>query len=438
MNSASMIVTRNLPNKKCAHPELDHAPESSSFSHTLEGPTYPQKTLLITGRHSWDGRTRHRSFMKKRMIFSILLLVLVTGGLAGVKLLQIRMLMAAGQGYTPPPEIVSSAVVREEKWQPTLSAVGSIMAVQGVNITAELPGIVRDISFESGTEVKKGDLLLRLDTSSEEAQLRALEAQAELARIESERLGKLRAEKMISESELDSAQATLKQTRANADAVRATIEKKTIRAPFAGHLGLRLVNVGEYVDAGKAIVSLQSLDTLYADFSLPQQDLAQLQTGMRVRISTDTYADQSVEGKLMAINPDLDAMTRSVRLRAVFDNPEERLRPGMFARVEVLLPHEQPVLVVPMTAVRSEAFGESVYVIEKAPATNVANAGLIVRQQFVRTGRARGDFVAVETGLKPGERVVSAGVFKLRNRMPVTENNSVVPGASQTPKPSEG
>ncbi len=374
----------------------------------------------------------------KNLLLATLLLIIAVGTLAGVKVLQNKKLTAAGKSFTPPPETVSSAVAHEEKWQNTLEAIGSVTAAQGVNVTTELPGIVQEIAFESGALANQGDLLVRLDTSSEEAQLRSLEAQAGLAQIEVGRARKLRADKMVSESELDSAEATFKQTQANADAVRAIISKKTIRAAFSGRLGLRLINRGEYVDAGKAIVSLQALTPIYADFSLPQQDLAQIRTGQHVRLSLDTYSDRSFEGVLSAINPDLDPGTRSVRLRATFENSDQLLRPGMFVRAEVLLPTEQPVLVIPATAVLSSPYGESVYVIEPNVGTNTVGAGLVARQQFIRTGRARGDLVAVETGLKPGERVASSGVFKLRNRMPVTENNSLVPKASPTPHPSEG
>ena len=205
---------------------------------------------------------------------------MVVGGLAGVKALQIKKLIDSGKDFAPPPESVSSAVVQEEKWQGTLTAIGSIMAVQGVTITPEIPGLIREITFESGAVVAKGDLLVRLDTSLEEAQLRALEAQEELAKLNLARERTLRSQNMVSQAELDAAEATLKQTQGNADAVRATIQKKTIRAPFAGRLGIRLVNLGQYLDTGKPIVSLQSLTPVYADFSLPQQELARLKTGM--------------------------------------------------------------------------------------------------------------------------------------------------------------
>jgi membrane fusion protein, multidrug efflux system len=276
--------------------------------------------------------------------------------------------------------------------------------------------------------------LVRLDTSSEEAQLRAIEAQAELARINADRARTLQADKTLSQADLDQAEATLKQNQANADNIRATITKKTIRAPFAGKLGIRLVNLGENLDLGKPIVSLQALSPVYADFSLPQQELARLKTGMRVNLVSDTYPDKKFEGTLSAINPDLDLASRSVRVQATFENREQLLRPGMFARVEVLLPEEQSVIVIPATSILSAPYGDSVYVIE--PATNSAG-GLVVRQQFVRVGRVRGDFINVETGLKPGERVVSAGQFKLRNGMAVTENNDLVPKSSSTPKPAD-
>jgi membrane fusion protein (multidrug efflux system) len=276
-----------------------------------------------------------------------------------------------------------------------------------------------------------------MDTSSEAAQLRALEAQANLARVNAERVRRLRSDNTVSQSELDTAEATLKQNEASADTVRAMIEKKTIRAPFAGKLGIRLVNLGEYLDAGKAIVSLQSLSPVYAEFSLPQQQLSQLKMGMTTRVTTDTYPGQEFKGTLTAINPELDSATRSVRLQATLDNPEQLLRPGMFARVEVLLPSEDDVLVVPATAVLSAPYGDSVYVIEPVNATNGASPGFVVRQQFIRTGRARGDFVSVAAGLKSGERVVSSGLFKLRNGVSVVENDTIVPPTAENPAPPD-
>jgi membrane fusion protein, multidrug efflux system len=375
--------------------------------------------------------------MTRKILIAVCVVLLVVGALAGVKTLQIRKLMAGGKNYAPPPESVSAVVAREEKWQGTITAIGSVMAVQGVTVTPEIPGIIREIAFESGATVAKDALLVKLDTSVEEAQLRSLKAQEELASLTLTRERTLRSQNMVPQSELDTAESTLKQTQGMADATRATIEKKTIRAPFAGRLGIRMVNLGQYLDTGKPIVSLQSLAPIYMDFSLPQQELARLKTGMAVRVTTDAYPGRQFEGKLTAINPDLDAQTRSVGLQATFENADQLLRPGMFARVQVLLPEEKSVLAIPSTAVLSAPYGDSVYVIEPAADQKDGKPGLVVRQQFIRTGRALGDFVSVESGLKAGQRVVSAGMLKLRNGMSVVENNELTPKNDLAPNPSD-
>ena len=371
--------------------------------------------------------------MTRKIIIGIGGVLAVVVVLAGIKASQIHSLIAFGNSFVPPPETISSAVAHEEKWQDVLPAVGSVNAEQGVIVSPEVAGTVTEIHFESGATVSKGDLLVKLDTSSEEAQLRAAEAQAELARLNLERTSKLRADNTVSQSELDSADATLKQSQANANAIRATIDKKNIRAPFAGKLGIRLVNLGEQLDVGKGIVSLQSLSPVFVDFSLPQQALSQLKTGLKVRATADAYPDAHFDGELAAINPDLDPVTRSVRIRAKFENAGELLHPGMFVRVEVILPEEKPVLAIPSTAVLSAPFGDSVFVIEPQVANGATN--LVVEQKFIRTGRTHGEFVSVESGLKAGDRVVSAGIFKLRNGMSVQENNAITP--AKLPKPTD-
>lgn len=375
--------------------------------------------------------------MKYKIALAVLIVLGVVGAVAGVKTWQIRTLVASAKAAASPPETVSTTVVREEQWQPTLAAIGSVAAVRGVTITPEIPGTVREIAFESGAVVAQGDLLVRLDVSSEEAQLRAVEAQVELARLNRVRVRSLRADNTVSQSDLDTAEATLKQVEANADAIRATIEKKTIRAPFAGRVGIRQVDLGQYLEAGKAIVSLQSLTPVYVNFALPQQDLARLQPGLRVRVTTDAYPGRPFEGALTALNPDLDTSTRSVGLQATVENREEWLRPGMFVRVEVLLPEQEKVLVVPATSILSAPYGDSVYVVESKGGED-SLAALAVRQVFIQTGRARGDFVAVTSGLRAGERIVAAGVFKLRNGMEVVENNSLAPKAEEAPNPADG
>ena len=374
--------------------------------------------------------------MKKKIIIAILIVAAIFAGLVAVKALQIGKMIGFAKTFTVPPETVSSAVVQEQHWQDTLSAVGSINAAQGVTVAAEVAGTVTEIAFESGAVVARGDLLVRLDTASEAAQLRASEAEVELTRLNTDRLRKLRESNVVSQSELDTAEAGLKQKQADADAISAIIEKKTIRAPFAGRLGIRLVNLGESLEARKPIVSLQSLVPVYGDFSLPQQALSLLTTGLVVQVSSDAYPGVKFTGAVTAINPELDAITRAVRLQATFANTNQLLRPGMFARMEIVLPGEQSVLAVPATAILSIAGTvEAVYVIE--PSTNAAG-GLVVQQQIVRTGRQLGDFVSILSGLKPGERVVSSGLFKLRNGSGVVINNEIAPTNSTTPNPPNG
>lgn len=371
--------------------------------------------------------------MKRKIIYGAVVVLAVFIALAVVKALQIHAIIAFGKSYAPPPETIASAVVRSEKWPDALTAVGSVSADQGVTVAPEISGTVREIAFESGAAVNKGDLLVKLDTSLEDAQLRAAQAQAELARLTAERTKKLLADKTVSQSELDTAEAAWKQAQANADAILATIDKKTIRAPFSGRLGIRLVNLGEQLDAGKAIVSLQSLTPVFVDFSLPQQDLEKLQTGLKVRVTSDAYPGKQFEGELTAINPGLDATTRSVGLRAKFANAEKLLRPGMFMNVAVELPGEQNVLAIPSTAVLSAPYGDAVYLVQMQATNGVTN--LVAQQKFIRTGRAHGDFVSVESGLKVGDRVVSAGLFKLHNGSPIQVNNTNTPPVSLSPNP---
>lgn len=373
--------------------------------------------------------------MKLKVFLAFVLVIVVFGLLAGVKAQQIKTMIDAGAKMVPPPEVVATANAVSEVWPDELMAIGSIAAVQGVTVTTEVGGIIKEIAFESGREVAAGDVLVRLDTASEAAQLRALEAQVDLAAINVERSRKLRADNTIAQSELDTAEAALKQNRANADNIRAIIAKKTIRAPFAGRLGIRQVNLGQFLDNGKPVVSLQALNPVYANFSLPQQNLAVLKTGLPVTVTSDAYPGREFQGTITTINPDLDESTRSITLQATLDNADEALRPGMYARIKVVLPTTKNVLVIPLTAVLSAPYGDTVYVVE--PGTN-ASGGLVVRSQVVRSGAARGDYVTVEAGLKPGEKVVSAGLFRLRNGQSVVEDNTLAPKVSQNPQPNNG
>ena len=368
--------------------------------------------------------------MKRNVIFAVIIVVAVFVTLAGVKALQIGKLMGMAKTFKVPPETISSAVAQEQNWRDTLSAVGSIEAAQGVTLASEVAGTVTEIAFESGAIVNKGELLVKLDTSTEEAQLQAAQAQVDWSKLNTDRLRQLRETKTVSQSELDQAEAVLKQNQANADEIRAVIEKKTIHAPFAGRLGIRLVNLGQSLDARAPIVSLQSLAPIYTDLSLPQQALSVLATGLVVQVTSDAYPGRTFEGVMTAINPELDATTRSVIAQATFANGEQLLRPGMFVHAEVVLPQAQAVLTVPTTAVLRAPYGDAVFVIEPQVADGVTN--LVVQQKFIRTGAMHGDFVSVESGLKAGDRVATAGLFKLRNGVAVQENNT----AEATPKTS--
>jgi membrane fusion protein (multidrug efflux system) len=354
--------------------------------------------------------------------------------LGGIKALQIFTMIKQGPPAMP-PTTVTSAQVQDENWAPELSAVGSAMAVQGAMLSMELPGTVQEVKFQNGSWVEKGEVLVQLDVSSEEAQLRSAEADAELARLAFERAQNLRKSNVISQSELDAANATYKQKVATVDNMRAQIAKKTIRAPFSGEAGIRQVNPGQMVPAGQQIVALQSLDPIFVNFALPQQYLPQLKDGLSVRVTTDALTNHRFTGKLTAINPQVDEVTRNVELQATLENKEHLLRPGMFVKVTVVLPQTEKTLVIPSTAVSYAPFGDSVFVIEKKHDEKSGKDGLVLRQQFIRTGETRGDFVAVTQGLKAGEKVVSTGVFKLRNGAPVVIDNKMAPHPQLHPTP---
>lgn len=370
--------------------------------------------------------------MKKQIVMAAVVLATAAVLLGGIKALQIGAMIARGEQMAPPAESVATAKVEPRMWTPELRAVGSLSPVQGVTVSAELSGVVRRIGFENGAPVGKGDLLVQLDVELEQAQLRSAEAQAELARLDMDRARQLRGQNAIAQSELDTVDSRHKQATAAVEALRATIAKKTLSAPFAGRAGIRQVNLGQFVDAGKPIVTLQSLDPIYADFFLPQQRLAELRTGLAVRIETDAFPGRNFDGKLHAINAEVEAATRNVWVQASLPNPEGALRPGMFVRVAVLLPRQERLLTIPGTAVLHAPYGDSVFVVETAE-----NGAQVVRQRFVRLGPPMGDFVAVTQGVKENEEVVSAGAFKLRNNMPVTVNNAVGPESRLRPEPDD-
>ena len=366
---------------------------------------------------------------------AIAVVILIVGGIAATKVSQIKVMMAARPSFPPTP--VTAATVTATTWQPILPAVGSLVAVQGATVAAQLDGNVTRIEFESGSTIKAGDLLIQQDVTSETAQLQAAQAAVALTRVNLQRSRDLLNKATISQQQYDTDDANAKQALAQAANVQSIIDKKTIRAPFAGRLGIRLVNLGQTLKAGDAIVSLQALDPIFADFYLPQQDLQRVAQGTAVRISSDAIKGRSASGRVTAINPDVDSATRNVLTEATFANPDGRLRPGMFVDVEVILPATHPVLIIPATSVLSAPYGDSVFVIEDRPDAASGRTAKVVRQQFVRLGERRGDFVAVTSGLKAGETVVTTGAFKLHNGVPVTIDNSLAPDAQLAPEPDD-
>ncbi len=353
--------------------------------------------------------------------------------LTAVKGLQIFTMISAKPPM--PVEAVTSAPVKEEDWAPVLSSVGSVSAVQGAIVSAELGGTISEITFQNGGVAKKGDVLMKLDASSEEAQMRTAEADLELARKDLERTRDLAVRKVVSKAEFDSAESKFKQKEGSVDQMRSMITKKEVRAPFDGQLGIRQVNVGQMINAGQQVVPLQALEPMYVDFAIPQQRLPQLSTGLEVRVKSDAVQGRDFVGKLTAINSTVDPVTRNVSLQATLDNKDHTLRPGMFAKVEVVLPEKNRTLVIPGSAVSYAPYGDSVFVIEKKKDPKTGKESQMIRQQFVRIGEARGDFVSVTTGLKAGETVVGTGVFKLRNGMAVTVNNDLAPKPQMNPTP---
>jgi membrane fusion protein (multidrug efflux system) len=372
--------------------------------------------------------------MLKRVLLTIIGLAVLIGIPTVIKLQQFQAM--ADMQMTMPPEIVTADQVKRQQWPNTLSATGSLVAVQGVTVSAELGGKVSEIDFESGDRVKAGDLLVRLDTTAEEAQLRSAEAAAKLARINLDRNRGLRANKTVSQSDLDTAEANYKQATAQVENVKATIAKKTMRAPFSGQLGLRQVNLGQIIEQGTPVVTLQTINPIYADFSLPQQRFSSVTVGNEVRITTDAAEDKSFSGKVIAINPEIDQTTRTVRIRSTLSNKEELLRPGMFANVEVIMPQQDEVLAIPATSVLYAPYGDTVFVIDTKKDEESGEEQKVLRQQIIRLGQTRGDYVSVTNGLKEGESVVTSGVFKLRPNMAVVVDNSLALDAKLDPKPA--
>jgi membrane fusion protein, multidrug efflux system len=370
--------------------------------------------------------------MAKRMILMVALMVAFIAGLGFIKFKQFQAMAEQFAAMQPPPDAVTTIVAAEEEWANSINAIGTVAAVQGVTVSADLPGVVDRIAFDSGKTVEKGDVLVQLDTRQEQAQLAGAQSALELARLNHERMEGLVKQDAVSRAEYDTAAATYKQAEARIGEIRATIERKTIRAPFSGVLGIRQVNLGQYLTGGDPVVPLQSLNPIYVNFAVPQQDTADMRIGRTVHIAVGEVGDGQFTGRVSAVDSVVDQTTRNVQVQATLANPGGKLRPGMFVQAQVMLGAAQRIIALPASAINYAPYGDSVFVVSdmKNPQGQSYRG---VRQQVVKLGAARGDQIAVLSGIKPGEEIVTSGVFKLRNSAPIQINNNVQPANSKTP-----
>jgi membrane fusion protein (multidrug efflux system) len=374
--------------------------------------------------------------VNKRMFQMLAVVVAFIAIIAFVKFQQIQTAIAAGKSFSPPPEPVTTVVAKPQGWVDALDAVGSVAPVRGVTLSADLPGVVERISFESGTSVRAGQTLVQLDARQEHAQLASAEARRDLAKTNLTRSQALLERQLVAQSEYDQVAALFRQAEAQVNEVKAAIDRKTIRAPFAGVTGIRQVNLGQYVSSGDPIVPLQSLDPVYVDFAVPQQQVASLRRGLSVSVAADSGARPLGTGRITAINPVADDATRNVRVQATFSNPHHRLRPGQYVTVRVDLGSRTRVVALPTTAINYAPYGNSVFIVEQLKSPD-GKAYKGVRQQFVKLGGARGDLVAILGGIEAGQEIVTSGVFKLRTGAAVKVDNAVKLPASSAPKPED-
>jgi membrane fusion protein (multidrug efflux system) len=376
--------------------------------------------------------------MLKRMLLMLGGVLLIVLTLAGYKFLKIKQGMAQFAKFSMmPPAAVTSIIAAPQTWQPVLSVVGSMRAVNGVLVSTDLAGIVSQIAFESGRDLKKGDLLVRLDTQQEQAQLHSAQARRELARISLQRQQDLFAKKAVAQSDFDAAQSEFRQADAAVEEAQAMIARKTITAPFDGLAGIRQVDLGQYLNVGSTIAPLQSLDPIYVEFTIPQQNFTQIVPGKKIHVRADGIEGQEFDGQITAIDSKVDETTRNVTIQGTVRNPGHKLRPGMYVNVDILLPEQPGVIAIPATSINYAPYGDSVFIIKDAQPSPDGTKGKEVVQQFVKLGATRGDQVAILTGVKPGDEVVTSGVFKLRSHTPVMVNNSVKPDNSLNPNPPD-
>jgi membrane fusion protein (multidrug efflux system) len=368
------------------------------------------------------------------MIIMLAVVIAFIAIVGGFKVFQIKAAMS--QSWQAPPEAVSTVVTTQEEWKTTLNAIGTVVAVNGVTIGADLPGVVESIEFDSGQTVNKGDVLMRLDTKQERAQLNAAEAQRELTRLDLERSKEMLAKQIIPQSTYDNTVAQFKSADARVGEIKATIERKTIRAPFAGILGIREVNLGQYLAGGAPIVSLQAMHPAYVVFNVPQQEIGKIRVGEPVEVTAESMPKSEV-GKISAFDSVVDEATRNVRVQAIFDNASGKLHPGMFVHAQLVRGASTQAITLPASAISYAPYGDSVFIVEEKTDPKTQKPSRVVRQQFVKLGGSRGDQVAVVSGVKAGEEVVTSGVFKLRPGAAVVVNNSIQPTNNPKPRPED-
>jgi len=374
--------------------------------------------------------------MAKRMILMLLVVAAILSGLGFEKYRQVEAAIAAGASFQPPPTAVTTVFAQRATWPSTLSVIGTAEAIQGVTVSADLPGTIDKIHFESGQWVHEGGILVELDTRQERAQLASLEAQRDLARINYDRAQQLVKAGVISRSDYDNATSQQKATEAQVGDIRAAIARKTIHAPFSGVLGIRQVSLGQYLAAGQAIVSLQSLSPIYVNFGVPQQDTPKVVPGHVLRVTNGDLPGMSFIGRITALDSVINEQTRNIQVQAIVTNKGNKLRPGMFVQVELPLGSPREVVPVPASAINYAPYGDSVFVVTDMKDAK-GNSYRGVRQQIVKIEGSRGDQVAITSGLNPGDEIVSSGVFRLRNGAPVLVNNTVKPENSASPKPQD-
>jgi len=372
--------------------------------------------------------------MAKRMILMLVVMAALIGGLGFLKFKQVEAAIAQGASFQPPPTAVTTVIAKKETWPSTLTIIGTAEAIQGVTVSADLPGTVAKIHFQSGQWVKEGDILVELDTRQEQAQLANAEANRDLAKINYGRTQELVKEGVVAKSEYDNVLAQQKATEAQVGDIRAAIARKTIRAPFSGVLGIRQVNLGQYLAAGQAIVSLQSLNPIYVNFGVPQQETARVGVGRSLKVTSGELNNMAFNGRITALDSVVNEQTRNIQVQATMANPGDKLRPGMFVTVDLPLGAPKEVIALPASAINYAPYGDSVFVVsEMKDAKGHTFKG--VRQQVVKIEANRGDQVAITSGINPGDEIVSSGVFRLRNGASVQINNSVQPENNPNPNP---